>query len=1037
MWTQQYDIIIETLTGSEFEITVSAKDTVAYIKSRIQKHEGIPISQQHLLYNQQELSDSTEMKDVPLVKGSRLKLVVGMKGGPVSARRVVTLPDYDRWFDLNDILNTSRQDPLTISTPNVKLLVYKDSKKNIHRVMKLRADRKMALNNRNAEVELPVGDHQDDQWLKDNISTMEKMHQLRSKLESQKKFKNSNQRQKQPTNEDNLKSKVKTGAVGAVGDRCINKKENTDMPKSTIGDGIYKTSQRIPFPPLKTATSAPTNLNHTNDYPYADRYGSSVGISTLNKHGLAKTCIRPPSLTAAQKQTRKSPTPPLAQDRSSFEFTDYFNVNSKLGNHYAENRTKIRDNIRRNRSFKAINFNDLIVEENSQQPKQLTFEELLCSNLEKLDKVTSAKPKNIDVLERPTTKSNSNNFGDKSDNQAIVGNSLFDNKFFAERQSYSLNGRDKRPCSGEFKIDGGSASNVCGGGGGVGGAIDSSIRVYKMTESNNCYELPKLLIREDSPVESFHSSDPQLETIALRGDSPKNVLDSFAKISTTTDGSLKADNSKTTTESILKSPWSHHHSDLGLNNLELNFLNDDLSDCEGASCLKKSNSVLKIASNLEINNWKGTNDFDRKMPPSMTELDFVTSDCESDDEENGFNNVCMHSNAKSKSVELNEFRMMFGSSPTLLNINPVTQTSFLDAVPFQYRRGYTNLNDACLSSSTSDLECFHSSDKKSVKASRVNGVGSSQEVSSLLRHRNNGPLDYVRSYENLDRAKIVRMKNEKRASNNGNGVSSASAFTRNDWKFHNHFERERVQEEDSGDDYSFSNLGYDNTASQIGTLPVGYQSNESLFNINFDSLDNSVFEIDKLSSMFEVSDIHANSSSLLLEEKCKGRPFLYSDLSNFKNTTTTSDKITDAPTNDSQDTTTMTTSSSNKATTIAKPTTPTTCRSSGTPKKSLKLRCFHCNKKLGVIMVMKCHCQNNFCAQHRYAEAHNCSYDFKQEGAERKSIQFEIILIRKEHDSKKEIERKIRQYKNCKSDKNCAEIKNVDVTENMDEMDKI
>lgn len=40
MWTPQYDIIIETLTGSEFEITVSAKDTVGYIKSRIQKHEG-------------------------------------------------------------------------------------------------------------------------------------------------------------------------------------------------------------------------------------------------------------------------------------------------------------------------------------------------------------------------------------------------------------------------------------------------------------------------------------------------------------------------------------------------------------------------------------------------------------------------------------------------------------------------------------------------------------------------------------------------------------------------------------------------------------------------------------------------------------------------------------------------------------------------------------------------------------------------------------------------------------------------------------
>ncbi|XP_037025472.1 uncharacterized protein LOC119066890 isoform X2 [Bradysia coprophila] len=1008
MWTPQYDIIIiiETLTGSEFEITVSAKDTVGYIKSRIQKHEGIPIGQQHLLYNHKELNDGTEMRDVPLVKGSRLKLVLGMKGGPVSARRVVTLPDYDRWFDLNDILNTSRQDPLTISTPNVKLLVYKDSKKNIHRVMKLRADRKSSLNNRSAEVELP--EDQDDQWLKDNIHTMEKMHQLRSKLESQKKCKNSNQRQKQQSNDDDTKSKI---AVGAVGDRCVTKKDNIDLPttKSTIGDGIYKALRRLHFPPLKTATSAPTNLNHTNDYAYGDRYGSSVGISLLNKHGIAKTCIRPPSLIAAQKQARKSPTPPLAQDRS-FDFTDYFNVNSKLGfaanvNHYAENRTKIRDNIRRNRSFKAINFNDLIVEENSQQPKPLTFEELLCNNLEKLEKLSSTKLKG-DTLDGPIlAKNNVNcletmtNADGKSDSQASIGNSLFENKLFSERQqSYSLNGRDKRPCSGEFKIDSGTASSGCGG-----GAMDSSFRVFKMTsEAKNCYELPKLLIREDSPVESFHSSDPQLETIALRGDSPKNVLDSFAKIDTD-DGSLKSlpDDRKDTTDAILKSPWSHHHSDLGLNNLELNFLNDELSDCEGASCLKKSNSVLKIASNLEINNWKATNDFDRKLPPSMTELDFVTSDCESDDEDSAFNNsICMHNNAKSKSVELNEFRMMFGSSPTLLNINPVTQTSFLDAVPFQYRRGYTNLNDACLSSSTSDLECFHSNDKKSAKTSRVNGVGSSQEVSSLLRHRNNGHLDYVRSYENLDRAKIVRMKNEKRASSNGSGVSSGSGITRNDWKFHNHFERERVQEEDSGDDYSYSNLGYDNTVGSVSGFPVGYQSNESLFNINFDSLEDDVFEINSKLGLFETSDIQANSSSLLLEEKCKTSPFLFSDLSTLKSATT-SDTITEAPTS-----TATQSATTNKSTTIArksppprpifiaKPTTPTP-KSPSTPKKPQKLRCVQCNKKLGVIMVMKCHCQKVFCAQHRYAEAHNCSYDFKQEGKQILARENPLVVAQK------------------------------------------
>uniref|UniRef100_A0A2M4C7F8 Putative secreted protein n=1 Tax=Anopheles marajoara TaxID=58244 RepID=A0A2M4C7F8_9DIPT len=50
-----------------------------------------------------------------------------------------------------------------------------------------------------------------------------------------------------------------------------------------------------------------------------------------------------------------------------------------------------------------------------------------------------------------------------------------------------------------------------------------------------------------------------------------------------------------------------------------------------------------------------------------------------------------------------------------------------------------------------------------------------------------------------------------------------------------------------------------------------------------------------------------------------------------------------------------------------------------------------CNKKLGVIMIMKCHCEKIFCAQHRYAEAHNCSYDFKLQG--RKLLERENPLV--------------------------------------------
>lgn len=49
-------------------------------------------------------------------------------------------------------------------------------------------------------------------------------------------------------------------------------------------------------------------------------------------------------------------------------------------------------------------------------------------------------------------------------------------------------------------------------------------------------------------------------------------------------------------------------------------------------------------------------------------------------------------------------------------------------------------------------------------------------------------------------------------------------------------------------------------------------------------------------------------------------------------------------------------------------------------ESSGKLRCFHCNKKLGIIMIMKCHCNQYFCSAHRYMEVHNCSYNYKREG---------------------------------------------------------
>ncbi|CAI9743352.1 AN1-type zinc finger protein 4-like [Octopus vulgaris] len=48
-------------------------------------------------------------------------------------------------------------------------------------------------------------------------------------------------------------------------------------------------------------------------------------------------------------------------------------------------------------------------------------------------------------------------------------------------------------------------------------------------------------------------------------------------------------------------------------------------------------------------------------------------------------------------------------------------------------------------------------------------------------------------------------------------------------------------------------------------------------------------------------------------------------------------------------------------------------------KKSSK-RCLTCSKKTGLASSYLCRCGNNFCSAHRYAETHDCTFDYKAEG---------------------------------------------------------
>lgn len=567
------------------------------------------------------------------------------------------------------------------------------------------------------------------------------------------------------------------------------------------------------------------------------------------------------------------------------------------------------------------------------------------------------------------------------------------------------------------------------------------------------YELPKLLIREGSPIESFHSSDTQLETLALRCDSPKSVLNT---ITTSPSNPLDIQSNRQSGENavpvqLIEPATINERTELNTliydhaNGLEVGFRDhviNKVNDTSLVSCNTSNNSSCEILHNPTSN-------------PQMSQS--------------------------------NDFRAMFGSSPTLLNHNPIgaaaatattnTTTRCLDTIPLKYRRGYSNLNDACLSSSTSNLECLHKNGKKTMKdilrtnrsakecfrnagKSSTNSNSISQEIFSFLHHQNNAPADYVRSYENLDRTKLVRMKHDRQQISMGNtnygyadgdtvphyqhrsqiSSSSSSSTHSQDWRYGKSFDDEMKEEDDSTDDYSYSNLAYDNsTCGELSGNPSfwnsnqTYQSDDSLFNINFDAVDDDVFEIDTLNNLLDTTDLESPTKSdhsffdddnvttanetkqissaigVRNEQILNGANDQLADIStkllNHNEHLLTFDKTKLEHVKDEKFEIKPICIVKQPATVIKNPSksllgtatviddVPNASAESNSKKSVAEQnpRCAQCNKKLGIIMIMKCHCEKIFCAKHRYAEAHNCSFDFKGEG--QKTIAKENPLV--------------------------------------------
>lgn len=517
-----------------------------------------------------------------------------------------------------------------------------------------------------------------------------------------------------------------------------------------------------------------------------------------------------------------------------------------------------------------------------------------------------------------------------------------------------------------------------------------------------------------------------METLALRCDSPKSVI-------STPGSSIDISTSVTQTETM----------PVQLNSV-LATTTTDLIEPNALDQSPQLDTLLYEHGNgLEIS-------FHDTTPDEMKGATLVSN-------KSSVNDSCERLHTTKPSIRQTNDFPMFGSSP-LLNYNSVTTTSrCLDNIPLKHRRGYSNLKDACLSSSTSNIKDILRSNqytkdsRSSVKsATNTNSISSqnsiSQEIFSLLRNHNNAPADYVRSYENLDRTKIIRIKNNsKRIIGNtnygyhdGDTTTSYSKFEPNNgsnsshsWRYGQSFDDEMKEEDDSAN-YSYSNLGYENAdtgapATGFWNQNKSFQSDDSLFNINFDTVDDDVFHVDSLNFLdndcprseqnaFDggaiASDRESNKPSKANQvKKCDG-PLNYglstAGMSNLmgssernmlgfeRNTIKFGTKANDTQSRSNQLEAARVELNQTDA---VKPTVikASVLASSGViasdsdkhPPKSP--RCAQCNKKLGIIMVMKCHCEKVFCSKHRYAEAHNCSYDFKREG--QKTIAKENPLV--------------------------------------------
>ncbi|XP_062598601.1 AN1-type zinc finger protein 4-like [Saccostrea cucullata] len=185
------ELYIETLTGTFFELRVSPFETIMSVKAKIQRLEGIPIGQQHLIWQAMELEDDYCLHDYSIHDGATLKLVLAMRGGPINTRRIPmedpTLREMAEYVEAN-------RDEIWEKIPGnrqVTLLVFREGDQlNFFRVVDRGDGTLTPLSESLSGASMYNFDDQEEEEeappkekLEENEQLKEKMKQLRGKME--------------------------------------------------------------------------------------------------------------------------------------------------------------------------------------------------------------------------------------------------------------------------------------------------------------------------------------------------------------------------------------------------------------------------------------------------------------------------------------------------------------------------------------------------------------------------------------------------------------------------------------------------------------------------------------------------------------------------------------------------------------------------------------------------------------------------------------------------------------------------------------